>query len=228
MKNKRWGSGARVDDLDTGKKILLKSAIDCFTTKGLKATTMEDIATAANVTRRTVYRYFNDKSDIIIALIEISGKNMFYKIRDLAIQHAHDFPLMLEECIWFAASYNPPQAAKIDLASGANAAEALPHIDTNESDELWRDLLKAPLDAYNLQHNRTINVDDLITMVGRLVISYRQLPASKEQFKASMCWLLSSKPERLNSLKGRVPYKFSAIFGPIRYLHGRFCHCPAD
>jgi AcrR family transcriptional regulator len=186
MKNKRWGNGARVDDLDTGKKILLKSAVDCFTTKGLKATTIEDIATVANVTRRTVYRYFNGKSDIIIALIEISRKHMFNKIRDIAIQHEHDFPLMLEECIWFAASYNPPQAGKIDLVSGANAAEALPHIDTKESDDLWRDLLKAPLDAYNLQHNRTINVDDLITMVGRLVVSYRQLPASKEQFKASM------------------------------------------
>ncbi|WP_414728132.1 TetR/AcrR family transcriptional regulator [Zhongshania aliphaticivorans] len=188
--NKRWGNGARVDDLDTGKKILLKSAVDCFMTKGIKSTTIEDIAKVANVTRRTVYRYFNGKSDIITALIEIERQRMFYKIKDIATLHDNNFPLMLEECIWFAATYRPPEAGKIDLVSGMNAAEASPHIDTEESDEHWRELLQAPLDAYNARNKRSVKLDDLIKIVGRLVISYRQSPSTKEQFKASMLALM--------------------------------------
>jgi AcrR family transcriptional regulator len=184
--NKRWGSGARVDDLDTGKKILLKSAIDCFITKGIKSTTIEDIAKVANVTRRTVYRYFNGKSDIIAALIDIERERMFIKIRDIATLHDNNFPLMLEECIWFASSYKPPEAGKLDLVSGTNALEAAPHVDTDESDEHWRELLKEPLDAYNTRNSRNIALDDLIRIVGRLVISYRQQPATKESFKASL------------------------------------------
>ena len=184
--NKRWGNGARVDDLDTGKKILLKSAVDCFITKGIKSTTIEDVAKVANVTRRTVYRYFNGKSDIIAALIDIERERMFIKINDIAKLYDNNFPLMLEECIWFAASYKPPEAGKLDLVSGANASEASPHIDNEESDEYWRELLKEPLDAYNLRNNRNVNLDDLIQIVGRLVLSYRQLPSTKERFKASL------------------------------------------
>ena len=93
---------------------------------------------------------------------------------------------MLEECIWFAASYKPPEAGKLDLVSGANASEAAPHIDNDESDEHWRELLEEPLSAYNERNNRKVNLDDLIKIVGRLVLSYRQLPATKEQFKASL------------------------------------------
>ena len=100
--NKRWGNGARVDDLDTGKKILLKSAVDCFITKGIKSTTIEDVAKVANVTRRTVYRYFNGKSDIIAALIDIERERMFIKIHDIAKLYDNNFPLMLEECIWLS------------------------------------------------------------------------------------------------------------------------------
>jgi AcrR family transcriptional regulator len=184
--NKRGGSGARVDDLDTGKKILLKSAVDCFITKGIKSTTIEDIAKVANVTRRTVYRYFNGKSDIIAALIDIERERMFIKIHDIATLHDNNFPLMLEECIWFASSYKPPEAGKLDLVSGTNALEAAPHVDTDESDEHWRELLKEPLDAYNTRNSRNIALDDLIRIVGRLVISYRQQPATKESFKASL------------------------------------------
>ncbi|MFQ3199767.1 MAG: AcrR family transcriptional regulator [Zhongshania sp.] len=184
--NKRWGNGARVDDLDTGKKILLKSAINCFITKGIKSTTIEDIAKVANVTRRTVYRYFNGKSDIIAALIDTERERMFIKIHDIATLHDNNFPLMLEECIWFASRYKRPEAGKLDLVSGANAAEAAPHVDTAESDEHWRELLKKPLDAYNTRNNRNIDLDDLITIVGRLVISYRQQPATKERFRASL------------------------------------------
>jgi AcrR family transcriptional regulator len=184
--NKRWGNGARVDDLDTGKKILLKSAVSCFITEGIKSTTIEDIAKVANVTRRTVYRYFNGKSDIIAALIDIERERMFIKVHDIATLHNNDFPLMLEECIWFAASYKPPEAGKLDLVSGVNASEASPHVDNDESDEHWRKLLQAPLDAYNTRNNRDVDLNDLISIVGRLVLSYRQLPTTKDRFKASI------------------------------------------
>jgi hypothetical protein len=119
-------------------------------------------------------------------LIDIERERMFIKIHDIAALHNNNFPLMLEECIWFASSYKQPEAGKLDLVSGANAAEAAPHVDTAESDEHWRELLKEPLEAYSTRNNRNIDLDDLISIVGRLVISYRQQPATKERFKASL------------------------------------------
>src|SRR5690554_1573275 len=141
---KRWGNGARVDDVETGQKILLRAAVECFTTRGIKATTIEDIAKEANVTRRTVYRYFNGKSDILAALIATERDRMFQKLTDHVRALQDDFPRMLEESMWYAASYSPPEQGRSDLVSGINASETALYIQSEDSENQWRQLLAQP------------------------------------------------------------------------------------
>lgn len=184
--NKRWGSGARVDDLKTGKKLLLEAAVSCFTAKGVKATTIEDIASVANVTRRTVYRYFTGKADILEALVDIERDRMFQRLEDVVAEHRDDFPLMLEECIWFAANYLPEEDSRLQVTSGRNATEIMPHLDNAESDRLWRELLSEPVRAYNHATGKTVSLDDLVPLTGRLALIYRQHPVSKDDFHASL------------------------------------------
>lgn len=183
---KRWGNGARVDDLETGKKILLRAAVECFITRGIKATTIEDIAQEANVTRRTVYRYFNGKSDIISALIRVERDRMFRKLADHVRDMQDDFPALLEESIWYAASYLPPEDGKADLVSGINAAEASPYLYSDESSEQWHRILAEPLKQYNAATGKALDLDELISIVARLVLSYRQHPATREEFNAAL------------------------------------------
>ncbi len=184
--NKRWGNGARVDDLGTGKKMLLEAAVSCFAAKGVKSTTIEDIANVANVTRRTVYRYFTGKSDIIASLVDIERSRMFDKLKDVVAEYRDDFPRMLEECIWFTANYRPAEDSHLGATSGRNAGEIMPHMDNQESDRLWRDLLVEPLNEYNRRTGKSLSIDDLVPLTGRLALIYRQHPVSKSEFHASM------------------------------------------
>lgn len=183
---KRWGSGARVDDLETGKKILLRAAVECFTTRGIKATTIEDIAKEANVTRRTVYRYFNGKTDIIHALIAMERDRMFYKLGKHLDELGGEFPDLLEEAMWYAATYLPPEDGRADLVSGINASEASPFMYTAESEHLWYRLLDKPLQRYNQEQGKSLNVEDLVSVICRIVLSYRQYPTSREQFSSAL------------------------------------------
>lgn len=52
------------------RRRIIAAAADLFTTPGLDATTMEDIAAAADVSVATVYNYFGSKSALLIAGVE--------------------------------------------------------------------------------------------------------------------------------------------------------------
>jgi len=44
---------------------IVGAAIECFSSRGFDEVSMDDIATAAGVSRRTIYRYFETKDDLI-------------------------------------------------------------------------------------------------------------------------------------------------------------------
>ena len=49
---------------------ILNASVDCFERFGIRRATMEDIAQTAGVSRKTVYRHFANKSELIAALVE--------------------------------------------------------------------------------------------------------------------------------------------------------------
>lgn len=66
-KNQRWGSGSRADETDAREK-LVQAAQVCYQEKGISKTRIQDIAQQAKVTRRTVYRYFANQQEVLIAV----------------------------------------------------------------------------------------------------------------------------------------------------------------
>src|SRR5689334_15023942 len=48
---------------------IFKAAVSCFSRYGLRRTTMDDVAAAAGVSRKTVYNYFTNKSALIAEVI---------------------------------------------------------------------------------------------------------------------------------------------------------------
>lgn len=61
----------RVAGADPDKRRqILDGALEIFTARGFDAASMSDIATAANVSKGTLYVYFEDKEHLFVALIE--------------------------------------------------------------------------------------------------------------------------------------------------------------
>ncbi len=48
----------------------LNAAVQCFHEKGVNKTNMEDVAKGANMARSTLYRYFKDRDELVISVIE--------------------------------------------------------------------------------------------------------------------------------------------------------------
>ncbi|WP_043660302.1 mycofactocin system transcriptional regulator [Thermocrispum municipale] len=60
------GNGARRGRRPaTSRAELERVAFDLFSTRGFDATTIDDIAAAANIGRRTFFRYFDSKNDVV-------------------------------------------------------------------------------------------------------------------------------------------------------------------
>lgn len=70
-----------IHDNVTIKDLILKAARDIFSDKGYKATTMKEIALAANVGVGSLYLHFADKRAIYISLIEEQSKKFNEYIR---------------------------------------------------------------------------------------------------------------------------------------------------
>jgi AcrR family transcriptional regulator len=74
---------ASTEEFDRRDQIL-EAANECFTQLGIQRTSVQDVARMANVSRGTVYRYFEDRNVLIDAAIEF-GAQRFYREVALAM-----------------------------------------------------------------------------------------------------------------------------------------------
>lgn len=63
---------------------LIEVARQLFAHKGIENTTMNDIASASDKGRRTIYTYFKNKRDIYNAVIERESENLVSRLREVA------------------------------------------------------------------------------------------------------------------------------------------------
>lgn len=175
-----------MDDRDQGKEKLLKAALDCLIAKGLKKTTVEDVANAANVTRRTVYRYYPGKQAIIDAVCDYGRARLFQRLGEELEPHADDFPRYVEECIVYAATYSPDAQNYEAVTSTDNFTTSGSFVTGPEARAHWREILEPPYRRYAAHNTDVGELDDLIAAVGRLVHAYRNTPESKARMRAQL------------------------------------------
>ena len=60
----------------------MEKIVRCFEKKGMHSTTIEEIANAANITRRTVYHYFKSKNEILEAAVEQHACEVIGKMKE--------------------------------------------------------------------------------------------------------------------------------------------------
>lgn len=86
---RRWGDKTRLDSDEAARERLLDAAESCFERFGLRKTTIEDVAREAKVSRSTVYRYFEGRSDLLVAAYLRESEGIFDKTRRLMQQPGH-------------------------------------------------------------------------------------------------------------------------------------------
>lgn len=74
------------------RSAILAAAAKAFTRRGIAATRVEDILVAARVARRTFYRYFASKDDVLAALFEVWTGELIKAVED-ARDRQPDAPL---------------------------------------------------------------------------------------------------------------------------------------
>jgi AcrR family transcriptional regulator len=67
------------DEFDRRDQIL-EAANECFTQLGTHRTSVQDVARMANVSRGTVYRYFEDRTVLIEAAIEFGARKFYQQV----------------------------------------------------------------------------------------------------------------------------------------------------
>lgn len=59
------------------RRAIQRAALRCFRTRGYDATTLDDVARAAEVAKGTVYLYFSGKADLFASLLQEHGFDVF-------------------------------------------------------------------------------------------------------------------------------------------------------
>lgn len=140
----RWGHGARYHDADQGKTTLLNVAISCLAEKGFKSTTMQDVAEAAHVSRRTVYRYFSGKNQMFREAICHSQEMAFKVMHEAAMPHGEDFFRYLEEAIVAGVEFYLAIDLDASAAVGENRRVMRSFMEQEWLVDKWMHLLRVP------------------------------------------------------------------------------------
>lgn len=90
------------------RKRILQAAIGLFETQGVSNTTMEQVAQSAQINRRTIYRYFPSKEDILRASIEDYSLSIIEKMRR-EVDQALPFLTYLTECMLYTIDRVPQE-----------------------------------------------------------------------------------------------------------------------
>jgi AcrR family transcriptional regulator len=80
------------------QEAIFAAAVERFSRQGTEQTTMQEIAEGAGVGKGTLYRYFDDKEDLIFSLIEIGFKKMIDQIKE-GIVEVNNPEVKLEKAI---------------------------------------------------------------------------------------------------------------------------------
>ena len=179
QKTQRWGSNTRKDSQETGRDIILNAAIDCYQHKGITGTTIDDIAAEAKISRRTVYRYFANKQEIIQAIVDEQAE-VFFKEMEQALQlFSGDFIASLKTCMLYTIE-NGPKAPGHELLLGKTNASASSHHYFNSTNisAYWTDLLYPSFKEAQSKGEISPDIDfaELMKWSARLIYSFIQLP----------------------------------------------------
>ncbi|CAB3787973.1 hypothetical protein LMG28688_02595 [Paraburkholderia caffeinitolerans] len=184
----RWGDASRMDSVNDGRSAILRAALDAMIEHGIDGLSIDDVARRANISRRTLYRYFGTKKELIQGVISVENAAFFEVMQSRLAGFEHDFEAYCEECVCFAVRYRDRHHGGFHhnyLATGLST-EVFGYIIENIA-PMWRRVLEKPYGHYAAARGpRVPALDDVIALVSRIGLAYCLVPVDEQAMRAQM------------------------------------------
>ncbi len=96
-RKRRGTSGLQLGD-DVVRAMVLQGAAKVFAARGVRSTGVEDILQASRISRRTFYRVYESKEDVLLALYRLGTEALLHRCR-VALEQEADPLRQAERCI---------------------------------------------------------------------------------------------------------------------------------
>lgn len=73
----------------TNKNIIIEKSSILFLTNGIRVTSMDDIASECNISKKTIYKHFESKKDLIDQIIDIQIKEFEYEVKNCSVNSSN-------------------------------------------------------------------------------------------------------------------------------------------
>lgn len=174
-----------IDSINTrqsARHSIIEAAAREFETKGFQATTLDDIARAAGVARRTIYLHFASKKEILIEA-SIEQAHMFLNEVKCNVPNQQDFPKFVANCLIYVIENAPnSKLFMLKIAEGTGIDPISMYFGNQEFIQNWVAFFRDPyLEAVDSkQINPDIQLLKLVNWFGRISTSYLQYPLENE------------------------------------------------
>lgn len=178
----RWGDRAP-GDVDEARQRILDAASRCFETIGMARTRVEDIASEANVSRATVYRYFRDRDALVLGVLADLADDFLLEV-GARLAPGAPFDRQLVEGVAFAVRtvHEDDRLALLFTPETAGLTTSLPGAWELLFDRA-RVFLSPLLDGWRERGELRddVEVDDVVEWILRVVLSLLAVPTAVER-----------------------------------------------
>ncbi len=174
--------GTSVPGKQSIRDLILQGAAQAFLQKGYQKASMDEIARAAGVARRSLYHHFSSKQEILEAVCIEQAKYFLKRVKN-EVPPQEDFPRYLCDCLFYVIKHS--SQSPMFMLKAARGAELDPVAFYFSSERLideWVELFQQPyIDALRKhQINPQIQLTRLVNWFGRISTSYLQYPLAGE------------------------------------------------
>lgn len=166
--------------LEGAREQIVKAARACFLRFGTEKTSMSDVAREAGLSRGTVYRYFDDRADLIEGVFAYES-HLFHESMRRQLDRLASLEEQVVECAGILAAFEH------DVATGARSRievsrERLALLLTSHSEPLLRDTIEFLVPYVEAAKERgelrsDLNVRSASEWIGRMLFTIASMPA---------------------------------------------------
>lgn len=172
----RWGAGRRADS-DFAREQILDAALRCYQEKTAQKTRMEHIAREAKVSRTTIYRYFQNRDEVLTGVVLRGLHALVEEARDRIPEHA-SFADFLVEALASLAELVPHSPVFKVLLLEASSLMSRVELGSDEIFGISRKVFKPRFDVAKANGELRDGIDftELVDWVVHVEIAYVLLP----------------------------------------------------
>lgn len=170
----------------------LNAAAGCFRSQGVRQTNMADVARAANMARSTLYKYFKDRDELVVSVIEREALAMAEEILP-SLQKYHSIETMMVESILLALDKieaNPTLSTIVKRDTSSNQLL----LATDRIFKLCIEMARPGLEQVRAEGglNEGVTIEQLVDWALRILISFLTIPSEAASTEAKKRSLLNA------------------------------------